>query len=120
MSTYRKEYYEKNRDKLRIRMKNYWKKYREEHPEWYRKRNLEKRFGITLEQYEQMAKEQNYLCAICKRPEIENRRLSVDHDHETGEVRQLLCSSCNVGLGRFQDSILVLEAALDYLKFHKG
>lgn len=52
------------------------------------------------------------LCAICKRP----KKLNVDHDHKTGEIRGLLCSRCNLGLASFGDSIEGLEKAIDYLK----
>src|SRR5574339_629814 len=57
--------------------------------------NLKARFGITIEQYEQMLADQDGKCAICKRPPKANRRLAVDHDHTNGNVRGLLCTPCN-------------------------
>lgn len=84
--------------------------------------NLMKNFGIALEQYEQMLKEQNGVCAICGREETMQynngriKQLAVDHDHKTGRVRGLLCNSCNRGLGLFMDSQLYLENAKKYLK----
>jgi len=79
-----------------------------------------KKFGITIEDYERMFKEQNGVCAICGNPETvvtngEPWRLSVDHNHETGEVRGLLCTNCNNGLGRFKDSLDLFQKALVYL-----
>jgi len=64
---------------------------------------------------------QNGKCAICKKPETRKtgnkiRELSIDHCHKTGKVRGLLCDSCNNGLGRFKDSVKLLESALKYLK----
>jgi len=82
---------------------------------------LKKSFGITLEDYENLLKNQNGVCAICGNPETattnggELRKLSVDHDHETGEVRGLLCTNCNNGLGRFKDSPDLFQKALNYL-----
>ncbi len=61
-----------------------------------------KRYGITVEQYDAMLRQQNGLCAICGRAP-KRFRLAVDHDHETGEIRGLLCTRCNLGLGWFRD-----------------
>lgn len=65
-----------------------------------------------------MLSRQDDRCAIC-RTEIPGGRhgiFNIDHNHQTGEVRGLLCSKCNVGLGCFKDDLLVLESAIDYLK----
>lgn len=59
---------------------------------------------------------QGGVCAICRQPEgREGRSLSVDHDHDSGVVRGLLCDSCNVGLGRFRDDPELVRSALEYL-----
>lgn len=62
-----------------------------------------------------MAEVQGGLCAICHEPPL-NRRLAVDHDHETGAVRGLLCTACNTTLGRFNDDPNRFEAAAAYLR----
>ena len=86
-----------------------------------RKRNNLRRYGITLEQYDDMMLKQDGVCAICKQREtMKNKHgitvnLSVDHDHETGQVRGLLCRNCNVGLGNFSDDIRVMRVAISYL-----
>jgi hypothetical protein len=82
----------------------------------YRK-SLKNRYGITEEQYDEMYEKQNGKCAICFKPaELKSKkRLNVDHDHSTGKVRGLLCSSCNRGLGLFEDSKDVLISAQHYL-----
>ncbi len=83
-------------------------------------------FGISIEDYEEMSKAQNHLCAICFNPETSVhasgtlKTLAIDHDHETGAIRQLLCSRCNRALGGFWDSIEVLSKALEYLKKHRN
>jgi len=77
---------------------------------------LRRTYGITLACYEDMHKAQKGLCAICGRPdEVDGRRLAVDHNHDTGEVRGLLCGPCNRALGLLQDSTKVLENASKYL-----
>jgi len=75
---------------------------------------LKYRYGITADQYEQLLDRQGGRCAICDKTPT-NKRLSVDHDHETGEVRGLLCSNCNHLLGLAQDSIDTLNKAIGYL-----
>lgn len=83
---------------------------------------LRTKFNLTVEQYEAMVADQNGVCAICKRPQnivtkwtVRSPNLGVDHDHETGKIRGLLCNSCNSGLGNFQDDISRLTAAVEYL-----
>ena len=59
---------------------------------------------------------QDYKCAICGVDASElSRELSVDHNHETDEVRGLLCSHCNIGLGNFRDDVDVMSKAIEYL-----
>ena len=79
-----------------------------------RKHNY-KKYGLTVEQYDEMDKKQNHVCAICHiRPQ--NRRLAIDHNHATNEVRALLCDRCNRGLGYFQEVPERLRLAAEYLE----
>ena len=78
--------------------------------------------GVSNQHYLALFEAQDGKCAICGVTEGHRSknskvcRLAVDHDHRTGQVRGLLCNSCNRGLGRFKDSIENLEAAIRYLK----
>lgn len=77
-----------------------------------------KKFDITLEQYDTLFGAQSGVCAICGKPQANGWRLDVDHDHETGIVRGLLCRKCNQTLGMVDDDKgRLLEAAL-YLERH--
>jgi hypothetical protein len=101
----------------------YMKEYTTNFPDRNRNSQLQRTFGIDLNDYIRMAVEQNNLCAICGRPETQKRggkvkALSVDHNHTTGAIRGLLCSDCNTGLGKLQDSQTVLYAAIAYLDRH--
>ncbi len=89
-------------------------------------RFLVKRYGIDRKQYEETLKNQDYSCAICKLPNFnfdtrtgKNRKMAVDHCHETKKVRGILCFKCNMGLGSFKDDIFLLEKAIKYLRPHK-
>lgn len=75
-------------------------------------------FGLTPDEFRQMEETQNGVCAICEQPETDkrNHRLAVDHDHDTGRIRGLLCKSCNIGLGMFRDSTNNLRRAINYLR----
>ena len=95
-------------------VKDYTKAWRKKNERHVRNREYKKRFGITIEQYEEMLLAQNGVCAICKK-ECRRGRLSVDHDHATGKVRGLLCRKCNVILGMVQDKMYLLLAAEAYL-----
>jgi len=68
---------------------------------------LKRDYGITVAAFEEMRRAQEDKCAICRKPETAERYgtpllLSVDHDHETGQVRGLLCSKCNMALSRVE------------------
>ena len=90
------------------------------HPDYRRNDHLKRRYGITSEDYDRMLKEQGGCCKICGSDEPMHRTkyFTVDHCHETGKVRGLLCHPCNVMLGQAQDNINTLEKAIDYLKEH--
>lgn len=82
-----------------------------------RKNNLKQWYGLSLEQYNDMFLKQNGLCAICKIHQNNlHRTFNIDHNHQTGKVRGLLCSTCNSGMGSLKDNITLLEAAIQYLK----
>ncbi len=106
-----KRHYEKNSEAIITRQLAYAKT-----PEGARKiRNLslKRKYGITIEQYEAIAKRQDGECATChKTPE----KLVVDHDHTNGRVRGLLCDKCNRGLGLAYDNPDSIRRALAYLE----
>ncbi len=85
-------------------------------------RTLHHKYNLTVKQYELMLKSQNGVCAICGQPETREdqngriKRLGVDHDHSTGDIRGLLCNKCNRMLGEFGDNSELLKKAALYLK----
>jgi hypothetical protein len=88
----------------------------------FRRHYLKKEFGITIEQYDVMFESSNGCCYICGKPETakkpngQPRRIAVDHDHATGQVRGLLCTNCNHVIGHAKDNVEVLRAAINYLE----
>jgi hypothetical protein len=80
-----------------------------------RKGWLKKAYGMTVEEYEALLARQEEKCAICRKPCHTGGNLSVDHDHDTGRVRGLLCRNCNRGIGLLQESPEILQAAIQYL-----
>lgn len=98
-----KDYYWRNKERCREK----WNKKRRE---WYannkkkiRDSILQSTYGITLDDYNKMFKQQHGRCAICnKHQENISRTLFVDHNHETTQVRGLLCTSCNYNLGWYE------------------
>jgi hypothetical protein len=73
-------------------------------------------YGLEPEQYKEMHKVQQGKCAICNEEPKTKRGLHVDHDHETGKVRGLLCHGCNVALGSFKEDVTLLNKAIEYLR----
>jgi hypothetical protein len=110
---YRKIYYQKNKEKL-IKISKDWGT---SHKDRRMNSNL-KRYGITVEQYNQMFVDQDGKCSICNNTNTVGKNLGVDHNHETGKVRGLLCHKCNIGLGHFDDNIGKLLKAINYLNLY--
>lgn len=83
----------------------------------YKRHSLKKNYGMTPEGFRALIEQQNGCCDICNEPfkyECKNG-INVDHNHETGEVRGLLCNNCNPLLGNARDRIDILEKAIQYL-----
>jgi Recombination endonuclease VII len=80
---------------------------------------LHKKFNMTLVQYKELEKSQGGVCAICSKSQ-NNKCLAVDHDHQTGKIRALLCDKCNRGIGLLGDSSTIISRALEYVKKHSN
>ena len=76
-----------------------------------------KRYGLTEEAYQALLNTQKHVCAICGCPPKDKRkRWCIDHDHNSGKVRGLLCLGCNMGLGHFHNNAYVMRQAAKYLE----
>jgi hypothetical protein len=107
-------YYKKNRESLLEKNKVWHKNHKKERNERRLSYEIET-YGITQEEYNSMVLIQNGVCAICKLPPSK-KRLSIDHNHETGKIRGLLCSRCNLAIGGFRDSAQLLREAANYIE----
>lgn len=144
MKQYMQTYREVNGDEMRANDRRYHAEHREEknraRREWakanpekdkaatdaWRAANLERvkegylrrLYGISLAEYQALLDKQGGSCGICKGPPMGRSNgvyYHVDHDHQTGEVRGLLCSNCNTALGLFRDDVELLQKAIAYL-----
>lgn len=89
------------------------------HPEYAKRaavRAFARRLWIDPEQLLNFIAQHNGNCDICGRHKSEVGTLHIDHDHEKGHIRGMICGHCNLGLGKFRDAIAVLENAISYLK----
>lgn len=111
---------------LKKRCKKYNDKLRDENPKKYYKRSRQSRlyrYGLTENDYQDLLKKQNGVCAICGRESNGRKskfddtiKLHVDHDHATGKVRGLLCTKCNMAIGGFDENISIIKKAIQYLE----
>ena len=84
---------------------------------------MKRQYGINFKQYHILIQKQNNKCAICKiKINISmisrGKGMCIDHDHKTGNIRGILCSVCNRGLGHFRDNPKLLNFAITYLEKH--
>jgi len=108
-----KEWREANPDRVAAIQKEW----REANPDRAAAIKLQYRYGVSLADYNAMLETQDDSCAICGRTaEEEGQRLAVDHDHDTDEVRGLLCGNCNRAIGLFQHDPKLLRGATIYLE----
>lgn len=90
-------------------------------PSYAANASMRAKYGVTLGWYNEQLAKQNGVCAICGNPETrqlngKTKRLAVDHCHDTGKVRGLLCATCNTGIGNLKHSIALLEASIKYIQ----
>ena len=106
--------------KQAMNSKKWLKNNPEKAKEMRRRQKLKAHFGITPEEYTRIFQLQNGRCAICGRHQIDlNKTLSVDHCHETGKVRGLLCMQCNLKLGHYEKSKHLISAFNTYIQKFK-
>jgi hypothetical protein len=105
-----REYYLANKDVIDARNDAYYKA----NPDAAWARQLRRRFGMTVDDYNAMVRAQHGVCAVCRQSPNGNH-LCVDHDHRTGLIRGLLCDACNGGIGQFDDDVQLLASAAEYL-----
>jgi len=122
---YAKRYYDKNKEACKQRTKEHpscvaaREKYRNkpEVKQRMRNRRLMQEYGITNEDYEKMLEDQDFRCAGCGIHQNEtDKKLHVDHCHDTGVVRGILCGNCNRALGLVKDSQKTLLSLHAYLE----
>lgn len=117
---YQREYHQRNREKRLEVARARWHGNEESAR---RELTLFRRYGLTLDDYNRMLAEQGGGCAICKRPprgKTLGQRLYVDHCHDTGKIRGLLCPGCNTALGQYRHDIETLMRAIAYLERANG
>lgn len=116
----RKDYYNKNKEKHAVVQKAWYdnnrEKVRASQSNWHYLSN----YGITKESFLSLAQEQDNKCKICSKKLTFDKKCHssavLDHCHSTGNIRGVLCNSCNTALGKFKDNITILEKAITYLK----
>lgn len=119
-----KEYYKQNKDYILARNRIYEQKNKEKLAGPRRSDRFKRLYGITLEDYLKQLEFQHDVCSICKKPETRQqikgtiRSLSVDHDHENGQARGLLCYNCNTALSMIKDDWRIAANLMLYLQFH--
>jgi hypothetical protein len=122
---YRQWYYQDNKKKISQNVKEYRSKNQSKVKQWtktYNENNRAKRkdtrlkylYGISAAEYRRMWVKQKGLCAICE----QYKKLVIDHCHESGRIRELLCKTCNAGIGFFRENTTALDRASAYLKHH--
>ena len=84
---------------------------------WRKSNNYTSKYGISLEKVEEQLEKQNHVCPICE-CSLKLNPYAVDHCHASGKVRDILCHSCNKGLGFFYESEKALLSAISYLRKH--
>ena len=115
-----RRWYAENREAVIARQKKRYQENREAIREYQKNYRLMKAHGITMADFKAMEAAQNGVCAICGGQEPVHPRLNVDHCHETGMVRALLCTPCNTALGLAGDDPDRLRAMAEYVEAHRG
>ena len=111
---YNRRYYKKNRTEIIKKRHDFYQQNKEKYAKKARKYFLKKKFGMTIEDYNNMFEAQNGKCKICGNNHTNT--MDIDHDHTTGVIRGLLCRQCNQMLGLSKDNPLILIRAINYIR----
>jgi hypothetical protein len=115
----RKKRYPEHREKMLLRQKNKYKNDSNLRAKILSRKYYYK-YGITFEEKNRIVLQQENKCKICGNVFKNARDTHVDHDHNTGKLREILCRKCNYGLGNFKDNVYIMQKAIDYLNKWKG
>lgn len=118
-NAYSRKWRAENPEKVAASLRSWEERHQEHRRNYNRMVSLRKLYGMSLEEYENIMERQDGGCAICGRKPGSKRKHHVDHDHETGKIRGILCSQCNTGLGMFSDDIEKMKTACIYLMSNK-
>lgn len=114
-----KKWQETNREKHNFLIKRWAKANPQKRALTYRKNQIKRRYGITYNEYLEMILKQGNKCKICEF-QFTNDKMGgkpfIDHCHNTGKVRGILCHSCNIAIGNLKDSVELMEKAIQYIK----
>jgi hypothetical protein len=111
-----RDWHRNNRERSRATAKA-WKALNPDKTDACKHRSNMRMYGLTPALYDDMLLVQKFSCGLCgKHQTEEKKRLAVDHDHDTGKVRMLLCANCNKGIGNLQEDPDLLRRAADYLE----
>lgn len=115
-----KKYVAENKETVRKYKSDYYYANRTSIIKRDRRNHLKRKYGVTQEWYDEQLKLQDGNCKICgtKDPGKGLKHFHVDHSHETGKVRGLLCHSCNTGIGLFKEDVKLIEKAIEYVNRH--
>ena len=117
---YLKNYYQKHKEEHNEKVKRYYKDHKEIIDKHHRRWRLKRKYNITPEQYDEMYKQQSGCCLICGRHQSKMKeRLCVDHNHETGQTRGLLCKRCNSQLGWYEEQKVNIDRYVGLWKLSK-
>jgi hypothetical protein len=113
LAAYKQKWFEEHREQTRQAHQRYYETHREQAAAASRRR----RYGLTPEEFEAMLAAHDGRCALCRTDESRGQGdWHVDHDHVTGQVRGLLCASCNLGIGHLKDDPALLRKAAIYIE----
>ena len=118
----RKQFYKENRERLLTIQKNYNEKHLVGIRKYQRVYYRYKCYGIGKDEFEQMLLSQNNRCGICEIIfDLSSKKNCphVDHNHNTGKLRRLLCMKCNCGIGNFNEDTSLMKKAIEYLQLYK-
>lgn len=122
---YSRKWRENNRDRYNELQREHQARNKDKRSASNRRDGLMRRYGLTVEQYDDMYEAQAGRCALCGDEKLNAKgkgnqgRLHVDHCHATGKVRELLCHGCNTGMGGLQHNPDLLEKAAAYIRHHQ-